>query len=142
VTAILRQIDQWRASGVIGQLIRFGIAGGLSSVVYSLVYLPLTHFFFQGARAVLAVPFAFAVAVTVGFFLHSKWSFKDHGTRDQGVVQHAKFVVVQGSGLALNAAVTWVGTALLHFPPWVPLIPAIFLAAIVTFFLNRLWVFG
>ncbi|WP_174285087.1 GtrA family protein [Sphingomonas bacterium] len=131
-----------RASGVLGQLVRFGIAGGVSSIVYSLVYLPLTHFVFPGTRAVLAVPFAFAVAVTVGFVLHSKWSFKDHGTRDGGFVQHGKFVAVQASGLALNAVVTWIGTAQLHLQPWVPLIPAIFLAAIVTFLLNRFWVFG
>jgi putative flippase GtrA len=136
------QLHHWRTSGVLGQLIRFGIAGGLSSVVYSLVYLPLTHFVFQGSRAVLAVPFAFAVAVTVGYFLHSRWSFKDHGSRDQGAVQRLKFVAVQGSGLGLNAVVTWIGTAALHLQPWVPLIPAILLAAIVTFLLNRLWVFG
>ncbi len=142
MTALLRRFDAMRASGVLGQLVRFGIAGGVSSVVYSLVYLPLTHFVFPGTRAVLAVPFAFVVAVSVGFVLHSKWSFRDHGTRDAGFGQHAKFVAVQASGLALNAAVTWIGTALLHFQPWVPLIPAIFLAAIVTFVFNRFWVFG
>ena len=131
-----------RASGILGQLVRFGIAGGLSSIVYSLVYLPLTQFVFLGSRAVLAVPFAFAVAVTVGFVLHSKWSFKDHGTREAGFTQHARFVGVQASGLLLNGIVTWVGTALLDLQPWVPLIPAIFLAAIVTFVLNRFWVFG
>lgn len=142
-TVRLRQrFDHARASGVLGQLVRFGIAGGLSSVVYSLVYLPLTRFVFPGSRAVLAVPFAFAVAVCVGFVLHSKWSFRDHGTRQGGFVQHAKFVGVQASGLLLNGVVTWIGTALLHLQPWVPLIPAIFLAAIVTFALNRFWVFG
>ena len=141
MTTLLRRFDEMRASGVLGQLVRFGIAGGLSSVVYSLVYLPLTHYVFPGTRAVLAVPFAFVVAVTVGFFLHSKWSFKDHGTRDAGFGQHAKFVVVQAAGLTLNAVITWIGTAMLHLAPWVPLIPAIFLAAIVTFVLNRFWVF-
>ena len=142
MTALLRRFDDLRASGVLGQLVRFGIAGGLSSVVYSLVYLPLTHFVFPGPRAVMAVPFAFAVAVTVGFFLHSKWSFKDHGSRDPGLAQQAKFVAVQAVGLTLNAVITWIGTALLHLSPWVPLIPAIFLAAIITFVLNRFWVFA
>ena len=131
-----------RDSGVLGQLVRFGIAGGLSSAVYSLVYLPLTRYVFPGAHAVLAVPFAFVVAVTVGFFLHSRWSFRDHGTRETGFGQHAKFVCVQASGLALNAVITWIGTALLQLSPWMPLIPAIFLAAIVTFVLNRFWVFA
>ena len=125
-----------------GQVARFGVAGALSSVVYSLVYLPLTHFVFPAARAVLAVPFAFAVAVTFGYVIHSRWSFRDHGSRDGGGVQQVRFVVTQATGLALNAAITWVGTAGLGYQPWVPLIPAIFVAAAVTFVLNRYWVFG
>ncbi len=142
MTAIRKQIDTWRESGLLGQLIRFGIAGGISTVIYSAVYLPLTAFVFRGAHAVWAVPFAFAVAVTAGFFLHSRWSFKGHGTREPGGMQQVKFVAVQGSGVALNALVTWVGTALLHFQPWVPLLPAVALATIFTFILNRWLVFS
>ena len=141
MTVVLERYEAMRDSGVLGQLVRFGIAGGLSSVVYSLVYLPLTHFVFPGARAVYAVPFAFAVAVTFGFFIHSRWSFQGHGTRG-GLGQQAKFLAVQASGLAVNAVITWIGTALLGFAAWVPLIPAIFVAAVLTFLLNRLWVFG
>jgi putative flippase GtrA len=139
--AIWRQVEQMRSSGVLGQLVRFGIAGGISSVVYSLVYLPLTAYVFPPRQAVAAVPFAFAVAVVVGFFLHSRWSFKGHA-KEPGAGRHVKFVIVQGSGLALNAVITWIGTALLHLHPWIPLIPAVFLAAIVTFVLNRFWVFN
>jgi putative flippase GtrA len=131
-----------RESGVLGQLVRFGIAGAISTLIYSAVYLPLTAFVFDRAHAVYAVPFAFAVAVTAGFFLHSRWSFKGHGTRAPGGLQQAKFVAVQGSGMALNAVITWIGTALLGYPAWVPLIPAIALATIVTFLLNRYLVFG
>ena len=126
---------------MLGQLVRFGIAGGISSVIYSLVYLPLTAWVFPARMAVAAVPFAFAVAVTAGFFLHSRWSFKGHAA-ETGPAQQAKFVGVQASGLLLNALITWLGTAVLHLQPWVPLVPAVFLAAIVTFVLNRLWVFG
>lgn len=140
-TSLSRQMRDWRDSGLLGQVVRFGIAGGLSSVVYSLVYLPLTHWVFPGARAVYAVPFAFAVAVTFGFFIHSRWSFRDHGERT-GAGQQARFVAVQAAGLAINAIITWIGTALLGFPAWAPLIPAIFVAAAVTFVLNRYWVFG
>jgi putative flippase GtrA len=140
--SIAERVAGWRNEGVLGQLIRFGIAGGLSSVVYSLVYLPLTTFVFPPRLAVAAVPFAFAVAVTFGFFAHSRWSFRDHGARTPGAAQQLRFVAVQGAGLAFNAAITWFGTAVLHLQPWVPLIPAIFLAAVVTFILNRLWVFA
>ncbi|MBY0581383.1 MAG: GtrA family protein [Sphingomonas sp.] len=124
------------------QLIRFGIAGGISTVIYAAVYLPLTHWVFPGPQAVYVVPFAFAVAVTAGFFLHSRWSFRGHGSRDPGGAQQVKFVAVQGSGVALNALITWVGTAVLGYPAWVPLLPAILLATIFTFILNRWLVFA
>lgn len=127
---------------MLGQLIRFGIAGGISTVIYSAVYLPLTHWVFPGAHAVYAVPFAFAVAVTAGYFLHSRWSFKGHGTRDPGGLQQLKFVGVQASGVALNAVITWVGTAVLGYAAWVPLLPAVACATIFTFILNRWLVFA
>lgn len=131
-----------RESGLLGQLIRFGIAGGISTLIYSAVYAPLTLFVFEKAHAVYAVPFAFAVAVTCGYFLHSRWSFKDHGTREPGGTQQLKFVAVQGSGMALNAAITWVGTAILHLHPLIPLLPAVAVATVFTFILNRWLVFS
>ena len=127
---------------MLGQLIRFGIAGGLSTVIYSAVYLPLASVVFGRDHAVYAVPFAFAVAVTCGFFLHSRWSFRGHGTRDTSGRQHGKFVMVQGVGLALNALFTWGLTGPLHQPAWVPLIPVVLVTPIATFALNRQWVFG
>lgn len=142
VTAILRQVESMRASGMLGQLIRFGIAGGISTLIYVAVYAPLTAYVFERRHAVYAVPFAFAVAVTAGFFLHSRWSFKGHGRRDGGAKQQAKFVMVQASGMALNAAITWAGTALLGLSPLVPLLPAIAVAMVFTFMLNRWLVFA
>ncbi|MBA3880236.1 MAG: GtrA family protein [Sphingobium sp.] len=127
---------------MVGQLLRFGIAGGISTLIYAAVYLPLTSWVFPGPRAVFAVPFAFAVAVTAGFFLHSRWSFKGHGTRQPGGMQQVKFVAVQASGVGLNALVTWIGTAVLGFPAWAPLLPAVLIATIFTFLLNRWLVFA
>ena len=142
MSALARRLGDLKASGLLGQLIRFGIAGGLSTVIYSAVYLPLTAFVFDRHHAVYAVPFAFAVAVTAGFFLHSRWSFKGHGTRDPGAGQQVKFVAVQASGMALNAAITWIGTAVFGYPAWMPLLPAVALATIFTFILNRWLVFA
>nr|WP_284054043.1 GtrA family protein [Stakelama marina] len=127
---------------MVGQLVRFGVAGGIATLIYTGVYLPLALYVFARGQAVFAVPFAFAAAVVSGFFLHSKWSFKGHGTRDNSGRQHAKFVAVQGFGLALHASITWVLTALLHQPAWVPLIPGLMIVPVVTFVLNRQWVFA
>ncbi len=142
MTAIIRQLESLRASGMLGQLIRFGIAGVISTAIYSAVYLPLSAHVFAPDDAVYAVPFAFAVAVTAGFFLHSAWSFKGHGTRDTSGRQHFKFIAVQGFGLLLNSLFTLVLTGYLHQPNWAPLIPVVLVTPIATFALNRQWVFG
>ena len=110
--------------------------------MYIAVYWPLTAFVFPSARAVLAVPFAFAVAVACGFPLHSLWSFRGHGVREKGAAQPLKFVAVQGSGLALNALFTWVITGPLHGHTLLPLIPVVTITPVATFWLNRRWVFG
>ncbi len=141
MTALIQRFGELRHSGVLGQLVRFGIAGGISTLIYAAVYLPLATWVFP-TLAVAAVPFAFAVAVTCGFFMHSFWSFRGHGTRDGSGRQHLKFLIVQGVGLALNAAFTWLLADLLHYPDWVPLIPIVTITPIATFALNRQWVFG
>ena len=140
--ALSSHIDHWRRSGLLSQLVRFGIAGGLSTLIYSAVYLPLTYWVLPRAWAVLAVPPAFLVAVICGFFLHSGWSFRGHEAGGQGARLHVKFLVVQSFGFVLNALFTWIATALLHQPPWVALIPAATVTPLATFFLNRQWVFG
>ncbi|WP_338057227.1 GtrA family protein [Sphingomonas corticis] len=132
---------QGEARAMFWQLVRFGIAGGITTLIYCVVYLPLTAWVLPHAQAVYAVPPSFAVAVTCGFFLHSRFSFRGHGTRAPGLSQQAKFVAVQATGMALNAIVTWVGTAKLGLAPWVPLLPAIVLATMLTFLLNRYLVF-
>lgn len=139
---ILRRVEAAWSSGLVGQLLRFGIAGGISTSVYSAVYLPLSLLVLPREWAVLAVPPAFLAAVVLGYFLHSAFSFRGHGSRDRAPLRQAKFVVVQAFGLLLHAAMTWVLTAVLHQPAWVPLIPGILLVPLLTFFLNRQWVFA
>ncbi|MDP1027983.1 GtrA family protein [Sphingomonas sp. KR1UV-12] len=138
---VTARIEAWRTSGLLGQLVRFGVAGGISTLIYSAVYLPLTSWVFRRDHAVYAVPIAFAVAVSVGFVLHSRWSFRGHGTR-RGGWQQAQFVGVQATGMVINAAVTWIGTAHFGLPAWAPLLPAVALATMVTFALNRWLVFA
>lgn len=141
MTTIFRKMDGLRSNPVLGQLVRFGVAGGIATLIYSAVYLPLAMLVFAREQAVLAVPIAFAAAVTAGYFLHSGWSFKGHGTRQGGPAQKAKFVLVQGVGLGLHAAITWIVTDILAQPAWVPLIPGLLIVPLVTFVLNRQWVF-
>ena len=132
----------------IGQLVRFGIVGLSLAGVYSAIYLYLV----KGGRLhgppghyalppVVAVVVAFLVSVSIGFVLHSRWSFRGHGRREDKRLK-IKFVLVQVSGFIMNELFTWVLTGpLVHGPKWWPLVPAIFVTPLATFVLNRRLVF-
>jgi putative flippase GtrA len=142
VATIARQVERLRTSGIVGQLVRFGVVGAISTVIYALVYLPLADFVLAQGWAVVAVPPAFLAAAAVGFVLHSGWSFRGHGSRDRSGRQHLKFLLVQGFGMLLNMAFTWVLTGPLGQPTWTPLIPVVLVTPLATFALYRLWVFA
>lgn len=140
MTAILRQVETLRASKTLWQLVRFGIAGVISTLIYAAVYYPLATYV---VAPLIAGAIGFAVAVVAGFFLHSSWSFKGHGTRDNSGRQHARFIAVQAFGFFLNELYIWVLTGpLMHGPTWWPLVPTVFLTPLLTFALNRQWVFA
>ena len=121
-----------------GQLVRFAMVGFSLAAIYSAIYWYLATYVMP---PVVAVLIAFLFAVSIGFVLHSRWSFRGHGKREDHAMK-MKFLAVQGSGFLLNEAFTWVLTGpLVHGPTWWPLIPAIFVTPLATFALNRQLVF-
>ena len=142
MTVLEQRIAGMRDSGVLGQLMRFGISGAISSLVYTIVYLPLAWYVTGERLAVIAVLPAFLAAASVGYVLHSNWSFKGHGSRENPRSRQLKFLIVQALGMALNLTFTWIITGpLLHGPAWVPLIPCFLVTPFATFALNRQLVF-
>ena len=131
---------QWHPA--IGQVVRFGISGGLATLIYSAIYLALADFVLPSGLALAAVPPAFLVAAFCGFFLHRNRSFRGHVATDATGSQSFRFVVVQLFGLGLNTFLTWIVTAEMHLPNWMALIPVISLTPASTFLLQRNWVFG
>ena len=124
-------------SETFGQLVRFAIVGFSLAVVYSAIYWYLATYVMT---PVAAVVIAFLVSVSIGFVLHSRWSFRGHGQREDHALK-VKFLLVQLSGFVLNEIFTWVLTGPLHSPTWWPLVPAIFVTPLATFALNRHLVF-
>ena len=126
----------------LAQLVRFAIVGLFLAAIYSAIYWYLATFVMA---PVLAVVIAFAVSVTLGFVLHSRWSFRGHGRQERSAREQTRFLVVQGFGMLLNAAFTWVLTgphSVFQGPTWWPLVPAVTVTPLATFALNRQWVFG
>ena len=148
MTAIHRQVEQWRTSGVIGQLVRFGFTGVAVTAFYACVYWPLATFghylVWLGGGAVwplVAGTIAFFAAASVGHVAHSKFSFRDHGSRDHRTP--TRFLIVQSIGFAMNQSFIWVLTGpIFHGPTWWPLVPTVFVTPLVTFGLQRNWVFA
>ncbi|HEX5237931.1 MAG TPA: GtrA family protein [Sphingomicrobium sp.] len=122
----------------LGQLVRFGIVGLSLAALYSAIYWYLATYVMP---PVLAVVIAFAVAVSIGFVLHSRWSFRGHGKSEDRRMK-VKFLIVQGSGFVLNEIFTWLLTGPMHGPTWWPLVPAILVTPLATYLFNRQWVFG
>ena len=133
-----------RQSGAVpalqGQLIRFGMVGGfvtaLSVVVY---YVPAT---WLGVPPLIANLLGYGVAVALGYVLHSRVSFKGHGSRDNVARRTGRFFVVSLVSLGLNSLFVGILTGPLDGPTWWPVIPMLFVTPVVTFYLNRQWVFG
>ena len=120
------------------QLVRFALVGFFLAGVYSAIYWYLATYVMP---PMLAVVVAFAVAVSLGFVMHSRWSFRGHGQREDHRLK-IKFLAVQSFGFVLNEIFTWVLTGpLVHGPTWWPLVPAIFVTPLATFALNRHLVF-
>lgn len=136
----------------VGQLVRFAIVGFSLAALYAAIYWFLasggSFDLERGAPGgswalppVVAVVVAFLVSASIGFVLHSRWSFRGHGRHEDNVLK-IKFLAVQTSGFVMNEIFTWVLTGpLVHGPTWWPLIPAIFVTPLATFILNRQLVF-
>jgi putative flippase GtrA len=123
-----------------GQVIRFGLVGGFVTVIgMAVYYFPATY---MGVAPLLANLLAYAVAMALGYVLHSTVSFKGHGSRDNTAKRTGRFFIVSLVSLALNSLFVWVLTGPMHGPTWWPLVPMLFVTPAVTFALNRQWVFG
>jgi len=127
---------------VLGQFIRFGLVGGFVTGLYAIVYSPLAGLGIVTPQ--IANLAGYLVAMITGYVLHSRWSFKDHGTRDNAARSTGRFFVVSLVSLGLNSFFVFILTApnMLAGPWWWPLIPISFVTPLVTFSLNRLWVFA
>ncbi|WP_375382755.1 GtrA family protein [uncultured Sphingomonas sp.] len=138
---------------MLAQLVRFGVTGVGVTLFYSIVYWPIATYGYrlvpiEGSHGhggaiwpLLAGVIAFVAATGVGKVAHSRISFKDHGTRSPGTAH--RFLVVQLLGFGLNQLFIWLLTGpLIHGPTWWPLVPAVFVTPLVTFGLQRNWVFA
>jgi putative flippase GtrA len=123
---------------VVVQLARFVVAGGfvtaLGVSIYALVALVLRW------NPQLGNLLSYLIAMGVGYLIHSRFSFRDHGA-DRTHATRARFVTVSLISYALNTFWVWLLYTRLHLGRGAPMVPMVFVTPFVTFVLNRQWVF-
>ena len=128
-----------KQGGIFGQAVRFGIAGGIATLLGAATYWMLATIW--SVAPLLANFFGYLVAMVSGYLMYSRWTFKGHGRRDDPVRTSGRFFLVSLASLAFNSFFVWLLTGPLHGPTWWPVITMIFVTPVVTFLLNRQWVF-
>ncbi|QHL90257.1 GtrA family protein [Sphingomonas changnyeongensis] len=123
-----------------GQLVRFLITGGFVTLLGAAVYAVPAQF--MGVPPLAANVLAYLVAALIGYVMHSRWSFRGHGRRDNVARTTGRFVIVSLVSFSLNSLWVWSLTDLAGGEPWWAVVPMVFVTPVVTFLLNRNWVFG
>lgn len=122
------------------QMIRFGLTGGLLTVLVAGGYWMLATF--AGVEPMLSLTLNFLVFTSLGYVLHSRFSFKGHGSRDNAAARTVRFFTVNTLGFLSNQFFVWLLVKQLGGPTWWPVIPILFVTPLLTFALNRRWVFA
>lgn len=133
----MKLIDEHKE--VAGQLLRYGLTGGVASIVNIGVYWVLAA---GGMDPNLAWTAGFLAAVIVGYVIHSRWSFKGHGRRDNLARTGGRFFAVSLVSFALNQLWVWLLVRHFELPLWSPYPLVLGLTPLIVFSLNRRWVFA
>jgi putative flippase GtrA len=124
---------------LLGQVIRFGLTGGFLTVAVAGAYWAVADLL--GVAPMVSMTLVYLFFTGIGYLLHSRFSFAGHGSRDNAPVRTARFFTVNTLGFLANQFFVWLLVLQMGGATWWPVIPIIFVTPILTFTLNRVWVF-
>ncbi|RZV50831.1 MAG: GtrA family protein [Sphingomonadaceae bacterium] len=134
-----RMLDRIRQSPVTGQIVRYGVAGGLITLAFAATYWAVATF--GGVDPNLALAIVFVVFTGISYLVHGRYSFAGHGGRDRPNVRGARFAVVNVAGFLLNQFWVWWLVKELDGPVWWSTVPIVMVTPWLTFAAHRLWVY-
>ncbi len=119
------------------QLLRF-VVGGMAVTLFSaLIYSAVV---FAGVLPLAANVISHGCGMAAGYAVHSRWSFKadtDEGERAMIV----RFLIASAFAFLLNSLWVWLAVDVMRLHPLAPLPAMIVLTPLMSFALNRYWVF-
>jgi putative flippase GtrA len=125
---------------LVAQVIRFGMTGVLLTLLVAGGYWIAADVF--GVEPMLSMTLNYLVFTALGYVLHSRFSFKGHGGRDNPSARTARFFIVNTTGFLANQFFVWLLVKQMGGPVWWSVIPIVFVTPLLTFSLNRRWVFA
>ena len=123
------------AIAIARQFLRFAVAGAVVTAIAAGGYWILARSFMPPLAANIC---GWIAATATGFFLHRRWSFQSTSRRPN---ESVRFFTVAVLALALNTLFVWAITGPLGGPLWLSVAPLVFITPMITFSLNRAWVF-
>ena len=133
-----RHIEQHR--DLIAQAVRFGLTGVLLTLLVAGGYWIAADLF--GVEPMLSMTLNYLVFTALGYVLHSRFSFRGHGARDNPRARTTRFFIVNTTGFLANQFFIWLLVKQMGGPVWWSVIPIVFVTPLLTFSLNRRWVFA
>jgi putative flippase GtrA len=120
--------------GVLGRLLRFGLVGGVATVIQYVILVVLVH---EGVAAALASAIGFVVSAFGNYLLNYHFTFR---SRESHGPAATKFVTLAAGGLAINYVLMHV----LVGAGWYYLLAQVLVTAVVFFWNfvgNSVWTF-
>src|SRR5687768_4990516 len=108
---------------ILGQLIRFGMTGMLLTVLVAAGYWLVATFL--GVEPMLSLTLNFLLFTGIGYWLHSRFSFRGYGSRDNEAARTARFFTVNIIGFVANQFFVWLLVKQWDGPTWWPVVPII-----------------
>jgi putative flippase GtrA len=136
---VMKYLEHLTGNPVFMQLFRYALTGGGITLIGAGIYWIAADIY--NLAPLLATLVAYLVAVVLGYILHSRYSFKDHGRRDNTARTTSRFFLGSLISYGLNSALVWVVTGPMGFAPVWGIVPMIFITPIIIFIINRNWVF-
>ena len=122
---------------VLAKLIRFGVVGLCSGVIYALVMVALVSGL--GVAPVPASIAGYCASVPANFIGHRRFSFRSNG---HWTGEAVRFLVAQAVNIAVTAGSTHVLVNVWHRPYGWAMAAAVVLVPIANFLFMNLWVFA
>jgi putative flippase GtrA len=120
------------------RLMRFGIIGLTAAAIHYWAVVALVEL--AGVAPLHANVGGFAIAFWCSYFGHRHWTFADrHGI--QAVRSFFRFLATALLGFALNQYLFYLLLTYLRLPYFVALAMVVFIVAVMTYLLSRIWAF-